>query len=202
MEAEGSETHQQGVRCSIWNNEYLTPFSLLPCIRDAGTLCNAMRLTSKLGLAALVAVAAGAILAPGLRAQSKAPTTKAPAKTATKPKSGTTTKSTTSKPAAKKKTTTKRRSTRARRQTVPTNDRIREIQAELVRRGHLKGEPNGKWDTNSIAAMKDFQTANGLRATGKFDAASLQKLGLGSETAGMAAPRPLASAGETGSRQR
>lgn len=37
--------------------------------------------------------------------------------------------------------------------------------------------------------MKNFQQANGLTPTGKFDALSLQKLGLGSSTAGAAPPR-------------
>ena len=39
-------------------------------------------------------------------------------------------------------------------------------------------------------AMKKFQSANGLNPSGKLDALTLQKLGLGSETAGLAAPTP------------
>jgi peptidoglycan hydrolase-like protein with peptidoglycan-binding domain len=81
---------------------------------------------------------------------------------------------------------------RERGQKAPTPTRIQEIQAALTREGVYSGEPNGKWDARSIEAMKRFQAAHGLSQTGKFDALSLQKLGLGSEIAGRAAPRPPA----------
>ncbi|MCL4523908.1 MAG: peptidoglycan-binding protein [Acidobacteria bacterium] len=84
----------------------------------------------------------------------------------------------------------KKRPPRPRAQKAPTVDRIREIQAALAHRGFYEGEPNGKWDARSVEAMKKFQSANELSVTGKFDAKSLQKLGLGSEVAGAAAPRP------------
>lgn len=42
-----------------------------------------------------------------------------------------------------------------------------------------------------MQAMKDYQSAHGLTATGKLDALTLQKLGLGSEIAGRAAPLPV-----------
>jgi len=38
--------------------------------------------------------------------------------------------------------------------------------------------------------MRKFQASKGLNPTGKLDALTLQKLGLGSETAGLAAPTP------------
>jgi hypothetical protein len=38
--------------------------------------------------------------------------------------------------------------------------------------------------------LSKFQVANGLAPTGKLDALTLQKLGLGSETAGLAPPTP------------
>jgi len=78
---------------------------------------------------------------------------------------------------------------------VPTADRITEIQTALSKGGYYQGDPNGKWDANSIAAMQRFQSANGIEATGKLDAPSLQKLGLGSDIAGVSAPRPPAPAG-------
>ena len=80
-------------------------------------------------------------------------------------------------------------------QMAPTADRIREIQSALAASDAYKGEPNGKWDAASIDAMKHFQQVNGLNPTGKLDAHSLQKLGLGSETAGRGAPRPGKPAG-------
>jgi len=75
-------------------------------------------------------------------------------------------------------------------QKVPTSDRIREIQSALAREGAYTREPNGKWDASSAKAMKQFQASRGLSPSGKLDALSLQKLGLGSEVAGRAAPRP------------
>ncbi len=78
---------------------------------------------------------------------------------------------------------------RERGQKAPTPERIREIQSALAREGVYTGGPSGKWDAASGEAMKRFQAAHGLSPTGKLDALSLQKLGLGSQTAGAAAPR-------------
>ena len=97
-------------------------------------------------------------------------------------------------PATKKSSKpAKRRPPRPRAQKAPTADRIRDIQAALGQTGFYEGEANGKWDARSVNAMKEFQSANGLTATGKLDAKSLQKLGLGSEVAGAAAPRAPAN---------
>ena len=82
-------------------------------------------------------------------------------------------------------------------QMAPTPDRIREIQSALAASNSYKGAPTGKWDDASVAAMKHFQQMNGLNPSGKLDALSLQKLGLGSETAGRGAPRPGKPAGLT-----
>jgi len=89
-----------------------------------------------------------------------------------------------------------RKSTRKRRvvarrtplQKSPTPDRISEIQTALARAGYYQGDPTSKWDPDTVAAMQKFQSANGLDATGKLDALSLQKLGLGSAIAGVSAP--------------
>ncbi len=84
----------------------------------------------------------------------------------------------------------RRRRARQRAQTAPTPARISEIQSALAAQGAYKGQPNGKWDNAAIQAMKDYQAGHGLTATGKLDALTLQKLGLGSEIAGRAAPLP------------
>jgi len=76
-------------------------------------------------------------------------------------------------------------------QAAPTPDRISEIQAALARSGYYQGDRNGKWDSNTVAAMQKFQSANGLDSTGKLDAPTLQKLGLGSDIAGVSAPKPV-----------
>jgi peptidoglycan hydrolase-like protein with peptidoglycan-binding domain len=94
----------------------------------------------------------------------------------------------------KKSASSKKKSKRTPRgQKTPTPDRIREIQSALKREGALSGEPTGKWDDPTIAAMKKYQQDQGLNPTGKIDAQTLLKLGLGSDTAGKGAPIPTAS---------
>lgn len=84
---------------------------------------------------------------------------------------------------------TSRRTARQRGQRAPTRERISEIQSALAKSGYYSGAPTGKWDAATIAAMKKYQEANDLPASGKIEARTLQKLGLGSSTAGAAAPR-------------
>jgi peptidoglycan hydrolase-like protein with peptidoglycan-binding domain len=84
---------------------------------------------------------------------------------------------------------------------APKPDRIKEIQEALAKSGHYSGEPTGKWDATSKAALKSFQEANGLKATGKLNARTLQILGLGSETAGVAPPRKSVAASDAGNSQ-
>ena len=107
----------------------------------------------------------------------------------------TTTSKTAAKPSSPNKVSTKARSVKRRKprqkaQTAPTPARISEIQSALATQGAYKVQPNGKWDNATVQAMKDYQSAHGLTATGKLDALTLQKLGLGSEIAGRAAPLP------------
>lgn len=99
--------------------------------------------------------------------------------------------------AAKKKKPSKKHhaSKREPTQKAPTPQRISEIQSALARGGYYQGTPTGKWDSNTIAAMQKFQSENGLSSNGKIDASSLQKLGLGSGTAGVDAPKPAAPPG-------
>lgn len=75
-------------------------------------------------------------------------------------------------------------------QAAPTPERINEIQDALAKKGMFSGEPTGKWDDSTVDAMRKFQSGNHLNPTGKMDAPTLQKLGFGSETAGVAAPTP------------
>jgi peptidoglycan hydrolase-like protein with peptidoglycan-binding domain len=97
---------------------------------------------------------------------------------------------------------------RERGQTAPAPERISEIQQALAKDGSFTGVPNGKWDDSTAEAMRKFQGSHGLNPSGKLDALTLQKLGLGSQTAGIAAPMPpIASsaigtkAGQTAQRQ-
>src|SRR5271155_1926140 len=109
--------------------------------------------------------------------------------TASAPQQATSTTTTTTpkKKSSKKHHASKREPT----QKAPTPERISEIQSALARGGYYQGNPNGKWDSNTIAAMQKFQSDNGLSNSGKIDAPSLQKLGLGSGTAGVDAPKPI-----------
>jgi Putative peptidoglycan binding domain len=74
---------------------------------------------------------------------------------------------------------------------APSQERITQIQTTLQRGGYYQGDPSGKWDANTVAAVQKFQSAHNIDATGKLDAPTLQKLGLGSDIAGVAAPRPV-----------
>jgi peptidoglycan hydrolase-like protein with peptidoglycan-binding domain len=85
-----------------------------------------------------------------------------------------------------------RNSNRGQRKPEPA--RITEIQEALAREGAYTGRPTGNMDAATLAALRKFQESHGLNPTGKLDALSLQKLGLGSEVAGAAAPLPLSSA--------
>jgi hypothetical protein len=96
--------------------------------------------------------------------------------------------------AKKKKVSSKsKRKPKVKGQTVPTPDRIREIQTALQKDGSYEGEPTGKWDAATTDAMRKYQDKIGVSPTGKIDAVSLSKLGLGSDTAGKGAPVPAAS---------
>ena len=81
-------------------------------------------------------------------------------------------------------------SRRERGQKAPAPERISEIQQALAKDGSFSGKPSGKWDDSTVEAMKKFQAGHGLNPSGKLDAVTLQKLGLGSQTAGVAAPIP------------
>jgi peptidoglycan hydrolase-like protein with peptidoglycan-binding domain len=132
-----------------------------------------------LGGLLLAAMTAGTLSVPAVSAQSaSASTRKVAHKTST----------TTTHPTASKTSTRKKKVKKVKGQAAPTPERITEIQEALTKKGVYSGTANGQWDDPTSDAMKKFQTSNGLSPTGKLDALTLQKLGLGSETAGLAAP--------------
>jgi peptidoglycan hydrolase-like protein with peptidoglycan-binding domain len=93
--------------------------------------------------------------------------------------------------ASKSHATTKKTSSRKKKdkgQMTPTSERITEIQQALAKDGSYSAAPSGKWDDSTVDAMKRFQTTHALNPTGKLDALTLEKLGLGSTTAGVAEP--------------
>jgi murein L,D-transpeptidase YcbB/YkuD len=88
------------------------------------------------------------------------------------------------------KSSSSKRSRKQPGQKAPTADRVSEIQAALAKDGSFQGSPSGKWDEATATAMRRFQASHGLNPSGKLDAPTLQRLGLGSQTAGVAAPTP------------
>jgi peptidoglycan hydrolase-like protein with peptidoglycan-binding domain len=149
------------------------------------TLQNNRRMTRLI----LAAMAVGSLTLP---AAGVAQTTSA-SKTSHKPATGTTSVRTTTgtaKKSSKSSKSSSRKGKRVKGQAAPTPDRISEIQSALAKNGAYSGEPSRKWDDSTVEATKKFQASHGLNPNGKMDALTLQKLGLGSGTAGMGVPTP------------
>jgi putative peptidoglycan binding protein len=119
---------------------------------------------------------ATALFAHGVSAQTQTQTQ------TTKPKTTTSSKS----HATAKKTSSRKKKDKG--QMTPTPGRITEIQQALAKDGSYSAAPSGKWDDSTVDAMKRFQTTHALNPSGKLDALTLEKLGLGSTTAGVAEP--------------
>jgi hypothetical protein len=77
------------------------------------------------------------------------------------------------------------------RQAQPAKERYSEIQQALFKQGYYMGEPNGEWSADSVAALKQFQEDQSIRATGRINALSLIALGLGPKR-GPLGPLPVA----------
>jgi hypothetical protein len=58
-------------------------------------------------------------------------------------------------------------------------ERATEIQQALIRAHYLTGEPSGKWDATTIAAMQKYQADQGWQTKLMPDSRALKKLGLG-----------------------
>lgn len=57
--------------------------------------------------------------------------------------------------------------------------RATEIQEALIREKYLDGQPSGRWDARTEAAMSRFQADNGWQSKVTPDSRALIKLGLG-----------------------
>jgi peptidoglycan hydrolase-like protein with peptidoglycan-binding domain len=83
----------------------------------------------------------------------------------------------------------------SRREVVPLQmdaGRIRDLQTRLDQQGFSAGEIDGLWGPNTAAALRRFQAAKGLQASGRFDQATLAALGSGgSVTASPPAAPPV-----------
>ena len=58
-------------------------------------------------------------------------------------------------------------------------ERVTQIQQALIREHYLNGEPTGKWDATTIAAMQKYQADQGWQTRIMPDSRALLKLGLG-----------------------
>jgi len=56
------------------------------------------------------------------------------------------------------------------------------IQTALIKQGYLTGQPSGRWDSESVAAMQKLQGDNGWQTKITPDSRALIKLGLGPTT--------------------
>lgn len=157
-----------------------------------------MMKTPNAGLRLCCALTLGLAMCAGANAASRTPKSRGTRTTQTNPgatlqkaSARTSTKTTSKTGSASRKPSSKKKVvSRSRGQKGPTVDRVTEIQEALAKNGAYPNDPSGKWDSNTIDAMKKFQQANGLTPSGKLNALTLQKLGLGSDVAGRAAPRP------------
>jgi hypothetical protein len=74
------------------------------------------------------------------------------------------------------------------------DQRCRAIQEALIREKYLDGEPTGRWDDHSKAAMEKFQQDNGWQAKVVPDSRAIIKLGLGPSNEGLINPDTAATA--------
>jgi peptidoglycan hydrolase-like protein with peptidoglycan-binding domain len=138
----------------------------------------------------LAVMTAGSAALPAVAAQSTAQAATAPAAHKSTGTPNSTRPATSSKKKSASAKSSSKKSKKVKGQAAPTLERITEIQGALAKNGLTHVSPTGKWDDSTADAVRKFQSSNGLNPTGKLDALTLQKLGLGSETAGLAAPTP------------
>ena len=73
----------------------------------------------------------------------------------------------------------RKRRPKVRGQKAIDGERIREIQQALIREHYLKGQPSGKWDDATQAAMHKYQSDQGWQSKTIPDSRALIRLGLG-----------------------
>ncbi len=102
-----------------------------------------------------------------------------------------------------KKSSHGKKTSKKRGQKAIDSDRAREIQTALIREHYLQGEPTGKWDAATQAAMQRYQADQGWQSKTTPDSRALIKLGLGpshdhllNPESAMTATAPAATAGD------
>jgi peptidoglycan hydrolase-like protein with peptidoglycan-binding domain len=79
----------------------------------------------------------------------------------------------------RKKSTRSKKTSKKRGQQAIDSERAREIQTALIREHYMQGEPTGKWDAATQAAMQRYQADQGWQSKQIPDSRALIKLGLG-----------------------
>ena len=93
---------------------------------------------------------------------------------------------------AAKSSRSKRAARKPRGQQAMDTERVREIQAAMIRQHYLDGQPNGVWDSRSKIAMQKFQADQGWQSKVVPDSRAIIKLGLGPDHAGLLNPETAA----------
>ncbi|HWZ83222.1 MAG TPA: peptidoglycan-binding domain-containing protein [Terriglobales bacterium] len=103
------------------------------------------------------------------------------ATTTTKKKTATTSSHSSSKSSTHKRTRskTKGKTSKTRGQKAIESERAQQIQEALIRQHYMEGEPSGKWDDATQAALRRYQAAQGWQSKSVPDSRALIKLGLG-----------------------
>jgi hypothetical protein len=117
-----------------------------------------------------------AILCGGLALSVSAQTTTTKKKATT---SGTHSSSKTATHKRKSHGKTKGKSSKMHGQKAIESERAQQIQEALVREHYMNGEPSGKWDDATQAALRRYQADQGWQAKSVPDSRALIKLGLG-----------------------
>lgn len=76
------------------------------------------------------------------------------------------------------------RHARVRGQQAIQPERVSQIQQALINAHYMSGQPSGKWDDTTKAAMTKFQADNGWQTRITPDSRALVKLGLGEDYSG------------------
>lgn len=61
-------------------------------------------------------------------------------------------------------------------------EQVKAVQQALKDKGHDPGEVDGKMGPKTQAALRDFQSQEGLNASGRLDAETMSKLGIEAKT--------------------
>ena len=89
------------------------------------------------------------------------------------------TKSGTHKKHVRGKGKSKSKTAKSRGQKAIESDRTTQIQEALIREHYMSGEPSGKWDDSTQAALRRYQADQGWQSKSVPDSRALIKLGLG-----------------------